>query len=211
MKVVPAQVGEFGEITYLVYDEKTKNAVVVDPGNEAPSIDTVIEEEGLKLTDMILTHAHIDHILGIPAFRERYGVPLWMAEAEQPNLAWTFEKWAHILDPVKELMQPDRLFHEGDWASSLAFSVIHTPGHTSGSVIFVKDGVMLTGDTLFYRSIGRTDLPTGDPHAMATSIARLFARTEDYTCYPGHDRPTTLSDERRNNPYVLQILGPVQE
>ena len=191
---------------YLVINEKTKQTVIIDPAACPKKILGFIEEEGLKIEAILLTHGHFDHIMGIDAFLEHFDVPVYVHEEDErvmndPALnqsstytsGYTFSGAQYLRD--KQTLE----------LAGYVFEVIHTPGHTWGGCCYyvASENVLFSGDTLFRLSVGRTDFPSGDAAKLRDSLKnRLFALEEDYTVYPGHDSPTTLSFERENNPYV---------
>lgn len=198
----------FAENSYLVSDETTSNAILIDPGAPIAVFDRYIQDEKLKLTDILLTHGHIDHLAGAGYYRQKYHVPIWLHKEEADVLTYTLEQYADILGKEAENIVPERWFREGDSISSLSLSVLETPGHTKGSVVFRLGNALFTGDTLFCGSIGRMDLYTGDERQMRNSLLKLFALKDNLKIYPGHGETTTLDEERRWNPYIREIGQP---
>ena len=152
---------------------------------------------------MLLTHGHYDHILAVPALQQRWpGLPVYCHPLDVPketveyDMGQTFPTVAAFanLQPLTEGQQLT--------AAGIPFRVLHTPGHTPGSVCFVSGDVMFSGDTLFYRSIGRTDFAGGSIPQMKASLQRLADLPGDYQVLPGHEGATLLSEERRSNPYL---------
>lgn len=205
MQVRTALGAYFAENSYLVSDETTSNAILIDPGAPIAVFDRYIQDEKLKLTDILLTHGHIDHLAGAGYYRQKYHVPIWLHKEEADVLKYTLEQYADILGKEAENIVPERWFREGDSISSLSLSVLETPGHTKGSVVFRLGNALFTGDTLFCGSIGRMDLYTGDEQQMRNSLLKLFALKDNLKIYPGHGETTTLDEERRWNPYVREI------
>ena len=192
-------VGALGENVYILEGEG--GAVVIDPGDEYERIVRALGKT--PCTHVLLTHAHIDHI-GAVAKLQQQGAKVILHEADGPlltgsgNLARSF---GILLEPFT----PNELLCGGETLSLPCgqVGVIHTPGHTAGSVCYALENALFTGDTLFCLSVGRTDFPSGDASALRHSIRRkLFALPGDYTVYPGHGEPTTLDFERENNPYA---------
>lgn len=191
---------------YIVGDPQTKEAIVIDPGDQPDDILASIERHGLKLVAAVATHAHFDHVLGAEAIRERTGVPFYLHADDVPILQAMQERGLKFLGI--ELPPPpevDRYYTEGDelTAGSLRLAVIHTPGHSPGSVSLVApEEVVFSGDTLFADSIGRTDLPGGDYEQELASIRERLFPLGDLPVYPGHGRPTSIEREKISNPFV---------
>ncbi len=186
-------VGAFQENTYFLKDE-SGNVIVVDPGGSGIEIDKYLKYYNLNLSLIVNTHGHIDHVEANNYLKEKYGVNIYIHSAD----AETFDI-AH-----------DGILEDGDIIKFLkhTIKVIHTPGHTMGSVCLVTEGYMLTGDTLFAGTIGRTDLG-GDMGIMMETLKRCFNDIpDDMVLYPGHGRSTTMGEERRVNPYLkCQIMN----
>lgn len=206
MQVRSTVAAYFGENTYLLSDAQTGQAVLIDPGSPLPLVVQWIEEEHLTVTDILLTHAHVDHIAGVPYFRQKYLVPVWLSEKERDVLENSIRSYPQVLGDLREKLQPDHWIHEGDCLTPFQLKVLETPGHTHGSVVYQSDNALFTGDTLFFGSVGRMDLFSGSESDMKKSLRKLFSLPEDYIVYPGHDIPTTLKQERSINPYVRYYL-----
>lgn len=199
-------VGDFQENCYLYACPQTREAVIIDPGDEPERILETIQE--LKLTPkyIINTHGHIDHICAIDAVSEVYPVPL----AIHPDdvFMYTDERMASLFGLSAPLVkrQPDILLHEGDRISfgSLTLEVLYTPGHTPGGICLLSSPYcVFSGDTLFHRSIGRTDLPGGNYEQLVQSIhEKLYTLDDDLVVFPGHGEPTTILEEKHENPFV---------
>src|SRR6266849_4696161 len=199
-------VGIFQENCYLYACPQTLEAVIIDPGDEAERILERITELKLIPKYIINTHGHIDHIGAIDAVSEIYPVPL----AIHPDDVhmYTDERVARMYGRRAPLVQrkPDILLKEGDTISfgTLTLEVLHTPGHTPGGVCFVsRSYCIFSGDTLFYRSIGRTDLEGGSYEQIETSIReKLYTLDDGLVVFPGHGSPTTIIEEKYENPFV---------
>jgi len=199
-------VGAFQENCYLYACPQTHEAVIIDPGDEAESILKSIAELKLIPKYIINTHGHIDHISAIDAVSAVYPVPLAIHPADVPM--YTDKGAAEMFGRAAPLVhrKPDILLQEGDRLSfgTLTLEVLHTPGHTPGGVCLVSHSYcVFSGDTLFYRSIGRTDLEGGNHAQIITSIReKLYMLEDDLVVFPGHGRPTTIIEEKHENPFV---------
>lgn len=199
-------VGELEENCYLYACPQTKEAVIIDPGDEAERILAAIKELELLPKYIINTHGHFDHICAIDAISAVYSVPLAIHPADVP--LYTDERSAALLGRPAPLVrrEPDILLKEGDRITfgTLSLDVLHTPGHTPGGVCLVSPSYcVFSGDTLFYRSIGRTDLPGGNYNQIITSIReKLYPLEDDLVVFPGHGEPTTIIEEKHENPFV---------
>lgn len=179
---------------------------VVDPGDASNRLVDFIKENGSELKYILLTHGHFDHIDGVAFLKESFpNAKIAIHEADEMCLCDDNLSLARGFGlPSKTNLRADIILHDGD---ILPFgddniTVIHTPGHTIGGVTYKYKDMLFTGDTLFCRSLGRTDFPGGDYGEICASIRRLYALSGDYIVYPGHDRESTLNDERNLNPYV---------
>ena len=208
MRILSVTVGDFQENTYLVIDEATRRAVVIDPGDEPERLVKWIRDAGVTLDAVWLTHAHLDHVGGVAGVTREWPVPVYMHPADRPTLAQApiSAEGYGILFEVPPT--PDRELAEGDSLSvgGLEFKVMHTPGHAPGHVVFLGNGVMLGGDVLFAGSIGRTDLLYADPRAMVETLARVCELDDELVVYPGHGRATTIGEERATNPFLTGVL-----
>ena len=171
--------------------------MVVDPGGHPNKVLTYLENNGLTLEAILLTHGHFDHVGAVKELAEKTGCRVYLHAAD-------------LLLPENYTAGPlyyTHTYDEGDVLelAGLTIRVLHTPGHTEGSVCLVVDDVIFSGDTLFCHSCGRTDLPGGDPEAIMTSLARLKAMEGDYRVLPGHNRATTLAVEREYNPFMKKV------
>lgn len=191
---------------YVVGDEATRHVLVIDPGGDADELAAFITQEELVVTALVATHAHFDHIIAAERLRALTGAPFMLHDADRPLLDWMQESGRLFLGV--ELPPPpevDTAATEGQRlvAGSLELEVVHTPGHSPGSISLVSSEAVFSGDTLFAGSIGRTDLPGGDMRALVGAVrSKLFTLDDSLPVYPGHGPETTLAAERAHNPFV---------
>ena len=199
-------VGDFNENCYLYACPQTREAVIIDPGDEAEKILATIKEYELLPKYILNTHGHIDHVMAIDAVSEVYPVPLAI-HPEDAHM-YTDERSAKMFGHASPLVhrKPDILLKEGDQITfgTLTLDVLSTPGHTRGGVCFVgRPYCVFSGDTLFHRGIGRTDLDGGDYNTIIVSILeKLYTLEDDLVVFPGHGRPTTIIEEKYENPFI---------
>ncbi len=192
--------------SFIVATEKN-NAVLIDAPADADYILREIEERGLTLKKILLTHGHFDHIGAVADLYDKTGCEVYIHRLDLPKLSDDTGMLSNYFR-VKGMRKFDKALpiEDGDiiLQDELEFDVVHTPGHTSGSVCFIVGNVMFSGDTLFSRSIGRTDMPDGDMDAMRRSLKIISGLGGDLRVLPGHMNETTLSHERRYNYYLKQ-------
>ena len=186
--------GAYQTNTYLVWEENSPTCVVIDPGYEPDTILDEAKKLGKEITAVLLTHGHFDHVGGVRELAAETGCPVYLHEAE-------------LSMPPQMTAGPlfyTNTYGEGDFveAAGLSFKVLHTPGHAPGSICLLCENAMFSGDTLFWGSCGRTDLPGGSWATIRKSLLRLAELSGDYDVYPGHGDATTLSFERKMNPYM---------
>lgn len=200
------EVGPLACNCYIVGDAAAREAIVIDPGGDAETIATSLREKELRVTAIVATHAHFDHLLAAEALRGLTGAPFYMHDGDRPLLDW-YEDSARLFLGV-ELGPPpevDTAAAEGDAfaAGNIRLDVLHTPGHSPGSISLAAPGGVFSGDTLFAGSIGRSDLPGGDGRELVGVIrGKLFALGDEVQVHPGHGPSTTVGAERRANPFV---------
>jgi glyoxylase-like metal-dependent hydrolase (beta-lactamase superfamily II) len=197
--------GVFQENCYIVGDPEVGEAVLIDPGEEAELFLRRLDTEGWTLKEVWLTHAHVDHILGVPRVVEREGVPVYLHPGDRP-LYTGVEQQAATLGVRMESQLPstrDLVGGQTIGVGRLSFEVRHVPGHSPGSVAFVTQGAVFVGDALFAGSVGRTDLPGGDGETLLASIREeLLTLPDDTVVYPGHGPETTVGREKMSNPFL---------
>ena len=180
---------------YLLGDPATREAAVVDPGWEIPTILATVQQDGYRLTQVFVTHAHFDHVMGLGELLNAVDLPVYVHREEAPALT---------IDPSNlKSVRSGEVVRVG----TVPVTLLHTPGHTPGSQCLLVDDRLVSGDTLFIRGCGRCDLPGGDPRALFESLTGTLKKLDDHTVlYPGHnyaDIPTsTLAEEKRANPFL---------
>lgn len=196
-------VGQLQANCWLVWDEGG-HAAVIDPGDEAPRLLQALNERGLSLSAILLTHAHFDHMMAVEALQQATGAPLLVHAADAPALTDNQKSLTAWVGATCHL-SADRLLHDGDTVAvgDLTFTVHHTPGHTPGSCCYQTENWLFTGDTLFAGSIGRTDFPGGDMAVMRQSLRRLAALPAEWLVLPGHEEPSTIQYEKETNPFMV--------
>jgi glyoxylase-like metal-dependent hydrolase (beta-lactamase superfamily II) len=211
MLIESQAVGPFFKNGFVVACEQTREAVLIDPGDEVGGLLDYAAREQLAIRHILLTHAHVDHVIGVPEAKKRLGVPIHLHADDEFIYAHAVEQGAmfglHVdsLPPVDAHYTPQQVITFG----RLEVRPHHTPGHCPGGVCLQigaageKGRDLFVGDTLFAGSIGRTDLPGGDYETLITSIRTvLFGFGDDARVYPGHGPSTTIGEERRTNPFL---------
>ena len=209
--IVP--VTPFQQNCALVWCETTRRGAVVDPGGDLDRVRRAIAQAGCTVERILLTHGHIDHAGGAAELREELGVPV---DGPHPGDTFLLARLAETgrgygLSAARDVV-PDRWLQEGDRVAvgDLAFDILHCPGHSPGSVVFVRreERYALVGDVLFQGSVGRTDLPGGDEHALLASIRdKLLPLGDDMAFLPGHGPGGTIGHERATNPFLRGMSG----
>ncbi|MFY9614146.1 MAG: MBL fold metallo-hydrolase [Candidatus Dormiibacterota bacterium] len=197
----------FDQNAMVLRRRDTRSALVIDPGLQVAEVSDYIDQNDIKVDFILLTHGHVDHVFGVPAIKEQTGAPTYMHPLDREQLERNPKVVRQFgLDP--EVLGTPIIDHELEegravgW-EDLAFDVIHTPGHTRGSVTFLLGQNLFGGDTLFRRSVGRSDLPGGDFEALMASIqGKLYQLPPETIVYPGHGPTTTIGEEMRENPFI---------
>jgi hydroxyacylglutathione hydrolase len=203
-------VGVFQENCYIIGSRQTGEAICFDPGDEVDEIRALAREMRMTITKIVCSHAHLDHIMAVRALKEETGAP-FLLHQEDLELARQMPDSALAMLGRREqpAPDPDAFLADGDDVEipGISMRVLHTPGHTPGSICLYGGGMLFSGDTLFNGSIGRTDLPGGSyPQIMDSILTRLLDLPDDTIVRPGHMAQTTIGAERRANPFVRQEL-----
>jgi hydroxyacylglutathione hydrolase len=190
---------------HILADEASKEAVIVDPGDDADEI--LGRVKGYKVLALLHTHCHFDHMTATRTVSEATGAEILIHESDKAYYDSLAKQYQMFRMPYRggDPLPVKRFLEDGDRISfgKHALKVIHTPGHTQGSCCFHAEGLLLSGDTLFQRSIGRTDLPGGNPEQELESIrTKLYTLDPETAVYPGHGDPTSIEEERAENPFV---------
>jgi len=201
------EVGPFASNCYIVASKNNKEGMIIDPGDEAGRIMEEVKREGLDIKMVVMTHGHLDHTAALKEVKEATGASIAIHKDEVKILN---NKFVSIFLGMRYRTPPDaeRLLEDGDVISvgEMEFRVIHTPGHTPGGICLLGEGVLFSGDTLFFSSVGRSDIPTsgGSHHQLIQSIKeKLLTLDDDIKVYPGHGPETTIGAERRGNPFLV--------
>lgn len=204
-------VGVFAENCWIIGSRRTGEAIAIDPGDQADDILALARDMGVRIRLIANSHAHLDHILGVRGLQAQTGAKFLLHPADLTIARSAAASAAALLgttvDPPPE---PDALLSDGDEVevAGVKLRVIHTPGHTPGSVSFYTEGMLFSGDTLFQASIGRTDLPGGDyRQEMESIVNKLLVLPDDTIVLPGHMRETRIGFEKQANPFILDYLA----
>ncbi|HEY31947.1 MAG TPA: MBL fold metallo-hydrolase [Dehalococcoidia bacterium] len=200
------ELGPFAANCYIVGSESTREGMIIDPGTMPEEILNNVEELGLKIKIIVLTHHHMDHVGALAAVKEATGAEVAIHADDARHLRGG-GPMAQLFGLSREAPTPDRLLKEGDVIDigELHFQVLHTPGHSPGGICLLEkdEGVVFSGDTLFQFSIGRTDFPGGSHEGLIKNIKdKLMVLPDNTTVYTGHGPDTTIGIERRVNPFL---------
>jgi glyoxylase-like metal-dependent hydrolase (beta-lactamase superfamily II) len=205
IKYALAVVGPLDTNCYLVYCGDTLDCAIIDPGAEAERIFPLVYELGLRPSILLNTHGHLDHIGANRDIKEKFGIPLCIHELDKPLLENDLQSELSFFLGAKMSPPADCILHDQDTITigKSRLQVVHTPGHTPGSVSFFGDGLLFSGDTLFNGGVGRTDLPGGSTRDLENSIrTRILILPLETIILPGHGPWTTVGEEKESNPFL---------
>lgn len=196
--------GQLEANCYIISDSEVGDAIVIDPGDEP---DIIIEAIGtLKVKYIVLTHGHFDHVGAVPEIKAHTGAQVAIHEDDLPLYEAVSAQAAHWGFKLPDMPKPDLLLKEGDTiGGGEPLTVIHTPGHSPGSMCLYTEGVVITGDTLFMGSVGRTDFPGGSMPKLKQSFRRLMSLPDDTAVLPGHGPGTTIGKEKTENFFSFEV------
>lgn len=207
-RIMEMQVGPVETNCYIIANEETGEAICFDPGDEGNKIADKLEENRLSLKAVLLTHGHFDHIFGIPKLMEKAGkVPVYAAKEEKNCLNNNDINLSGYGDPRVYTLDADEYVENGQELTLIGKRIVCllTPGHTAGGMCyyFPEEGILISGDTLFRGTVGRTDLPTSDGYAIVSSIKKqLLVLPDETVVYPGHGPGSTIGEEKVINKYL---------
>lgn len=200
--------GSLDENCYIVYDSKSLNAAIIDPGEDGDKVILGVKKGGFKPEILINTHGHYDHMLSDDAIRAKFQIPLAIHKDDVRMLSDVYKNGSAMFSTSGIVKNPDMLLEDNQKVklSFASFKVMHTPGHTKGGICLLFDGFLITGDTLFAGTIGRTDFDGGDYEEMTSSLSKIKNLDPSLIIYPGHGSSTTLANELRYNQYLIDNL-----
>ena len=198
-------VGPLQTNCYVLGDDKSKEAVIIDPGGDFEEIKKCLDKLKLKVKYIILTHGHFDHTGALSQLKKATGAEILIHSADAGMLSQNGQAQVFFLESGTATCSADRTLKDGDKIQfgENVLEVLHTPGHTLGGISLIIDKMIFTGDTLFCGSVGRSDLPGGSYRKLIDSIrTKLLTKFDDYVIYPGHGPESTVGEERRDNPFL---------
>jgi hydroxyacylglutathione hydrolase len=207
MKLQKIVVGQLDVNCYIISDDSMSEALIIDPGDEPEKIIEYVDANGLRPHSLLFTHAHYDHVCAVKELHDRYGAIILMHGLDKATYEMTTRQCLSWGYSPEDFPWPERTITDGETISvgRLSFKVIHTPGHTPGSICLYGENTLFTGDTLFKGSVGRTDLPGGDSELLYRSLKRLALLPAETRVMCGHDDETTMGDEMEDNPFMREM------
>lgn len=209
MNLVSMPVGLLGANCYILYDKLDGDAIVIDPGGDGESILAEIEKKELTVRYILVTHGHFDHIGAVKFIKEKTGGLIAIHKLDAENLIDTHKNLSSYMGFESIQAKADLLLEHGNVIEfgGMRCKILHTPGHSEGSISILTSGAVFTGDTLFKGSIGRTDILGGDSKQILRSIAgRLLVLDDETIVYPGHGEKTTIGYEKATNPFLEGLI-----
>jgi len=208
MKLEVLVVGMFEVNCYLYWDETSKDGIIIDPGDEEERIINRVEGLGINLKAILLTHGHGDHIVAVEAVKEKYSIPLYIGNGEEELLKNPSANVSALIGHPIVAPPPDYLVNDEQLLTfgTISLKVLSTPGHSPAGVCYLdeNEGLLFTGDTLFWSSIGRSDFPGSSHETLMNSInTKIMTLPDSIECFPGHGPKTTVGAERENNPFLI--------
>lgn len=205
MLVKKLVVGDLQTNCYVLGDEESKEGAVIDPGGDYHQIEKVIQDEGLDIKNIILTHGHADHIAALTELKEKTKALILIHPADSDMLVEPSYNLSSFTGQNLVCPKADKFLDDGDRIKigALGLEVLHTPGHSPGGISLFTDKMIFTGDTLFCQGIGRADLPGASHSELLHSIkTKILTKPDDTIVYPGHGPETTIGEEKENNPWI---------
>lgn len=193
---------QMGQNCYVVYGQN--EAIIIDPIDNDVQVLDFLKQNDLKVVGIVNTHGHFDHITGNVWFKEQTGAPIMIHEADQAFLYNHNLNLSELIGVSIKASKADQILIDGSEITigDEKLTVLHTPGHTPGCICLYSEGILISGDTLFKQSIGRTDLPGSNFEQLIASLEKIKQLPQDTKIYPGHGESTTLAAELQNNPYL---------
>lgn len=207
MNIKKVVVGQLDVNCYIISDGSNSEALIIDPGDEPEKIIGVVDASGLKPKYVLFTHAHYDHVCAAKELCDRYNAVIVMHGQEKITYEATAQRCISWGYAPEDFPEPERIVKDCDTISvgTISFKVIHTPGHTPGSICVFGGNTLFSGDTLFKGSVGRTDLPGGDFGLLSQSLKKLAQLPSETRVLCGHNGETSIADEMRDNPFMKDI------
>jgi len=208
MNVKTFELGPLQTNTYILWHNNHKEAIIIDPADEPDTLLEFLQANSLELKYIFLTHAHFDHVGAVPELKQATGASILL----HPDELFIYEAatdmaafWGYDMEPLPNI---DKLVKDGEeiLLADQTFTVLHTPGHSPGSVSLYGNGLIFTGDTIFAGSVGRTDFEGGDINKLGESFRRIMQLPEDTKMLPGHGPSSTIGREKRENPFSAEFL-----
>jgi hydroxyacylglutathione hydrolase len=208
MNIETIPVGPLQANCFIVWDEKTREAIVIDPGDEPDRIIALIKQKNLNVKYIICTHAHFDHVGALPELKSHTGAAIAVHNLEKEIYEGARDMAAFFGYDIESLPEPDIYLKDGDpiKIGELEFRVIHTPGHSPGGLCLYGNGVVFTGDTIFAGSVGRTDFYGGSIEELKSSFKKILSLPQHTKIFPGHGPETTVEVELKENPFSGEFL-----